>query len=241
MQRQMTILSLLRIPRRKIVARTIEAILTSLLVAMAIDRLAAGDGAAAVSNVIGATALVGLAEGLLWGIPRLIDWADTTWGISSDEVLLRGVQLIIITFMVADAAVWLTTGEGFGVNQGGCLFFVGGLEAIIRGVVRPDPPQVLMARALQQAQARVRVFTHLPPGRVRETLGLVRGISDIEAGSRLEFELAEQEALYLMLKQALALGANAVIDARLTTATYETSGSGWQVSRPVYTGTAVRL
>jgi uncharacterized protein YbjQ (UPF0145 family) len=45
----------------------------------------------------------------------------------------------------------------------------------------------------------------------------------------------------LMLKQARELGANAVVDARLTTGTYETNGSQWQVSRPVYTGTAVRI
>jgi hypothetical protein len=31
------------------------------------------------------------------------------------------------------------------------------------------------------------------------------------------------------------------VDARLTTGTYETNGSKWQVSRPVYTGTAVRI
>jgi uncharacterized protein YbjQ (UPF0145 family) len=69
----------------------------------------------------------------------------------------------------------------------------------------------------------------------------VRGISDIKASSRLDFELAETEALYLTLMQALELGANAVVDARLTTGTDETNGSRWQVSRPVYTGTAVRI
>ena len=98
-----------------------------------------------------------------------------------------------------------------------------------------------MAQALKGIQANVKVFTQLSPEKVRETLGLVRGISDIEASSRLDFELAEQEALYLMLKQARELGANAVVDARLTTGTYETNGSQWQVSRPVYTGTAVRI
>ena len=133
------------------------------------------------------------------------------------------------------------TGDGFGVNQPACLLSVVILEGIVRRFVRPDPQPQLMAQALKHAQARVRVFTHLPPNTVKEHLGLVRGISDIEAGSRQEFEVAEQEALYLMLKQALALGANGVVDARLTTATYETSGSQWQVSRPVYTGTAVRL
>jgi uncharacterized protein YbjQ (UPF0145 family) len=44
-----------------------------------------------------------------------------------------------------------------------------------------------------------------------------------------------------MLKHAHDLGANAVIGVSLTTGTYETNGSQWQVSRPVYTGTAVRI
>jgi uncharacterized protein YbjQ (UPF0145 family) len=88
----------------------------------------------------------------------------------------------------------------------------------------------------------VQVFTHsIPADRVKETLGMVRGISDTEAGSPRDFRLAEQEALLIMLKQAHDLGANAVVGVALTTGTYETNGSQWQVSRPVYTGTAVRI
>ena len=166
---------------------------------------------------------------------------EKKWKISSDEILFRGIQVVIIAAMVADAASWLLTGEGFGVHQPGCLLSVVILEGIIRRFVRPDPRPPILAQALKGIQTNVKVFTHLPPEKVRETLGLVRGISAIEASSRLDFELAEQEALYLMLKHALELGANAVVDARLTTGTYETSGSRWQVSRPVYTGTAVRI
>jgi hypothetical protein len=160
---------------------------------------------------------------------------------SSGEVLFRGIQVVIIAAMVADAASWLLTGEGFGVNQPGCLLSVLIIEGIIRRFVRPDRRPPILAQALKGIQTNVKVFTHLPPEKVRETLGLVRGISAIEASSRLDFELAEQEALYAMLQQALELGANAVVDARLTTGTYETNGSRWQVSRPVYTGTAVRI
>jgi hypothetical protein len=177
----------------------------------------------------------------MWLVPRLVAWGEGRWQMSSDEVLFRGIQVIIISAMIADAASWLITGERLGVNHFGCLIAVVILEGIIRRFVRPDPRKSVMARALSGIRTRVKVFTHLPPEKVKETLGLVRGISDIEASSRLDFELAEQEALYLMLKQAWELGANAVVDARLTTGTYETSGSQWQVSRPVYTGTAVRI
>jgi uncharacterized protein YbjQ (UPF0145 family) len=225
----------------KVVTRAGELIVVAWISYYVVGLWAAGRGEAAIANAVLAVAMVAVVETWLWAMPLLVAWAERRWRISSDEFLARAVQVIILLFMAADAATWLISGNGFGVNQPGCLFSLVILEGIIRRVIRPDPRPRLMAQALQRAQARVRVFTHLPAGKVRETLGLVRGISDIEAGSGPEFELAEQQALYFMLKQALALGANAVVDARLTTATYETSGSRWQVSRPVYTGTAVRL
>jgi hypothetical protein len=198
----------------------------------------AGKPDAAVRNAILAVAVVIVGESLLW---LTTVRSRNRWGISSAEVFFRGIQVVIIAAMVAHAGSWLLTGTGFGVHQPGCLLSVVIIEGIIRRFVRPDPRPPILAQALNGIQANVKVFTHLPPEKVRETLGLVRGISVIEASSRLDFELAEQEALYLMLKHARELGANAVVDARLTTGTYETNGSRWQVSRPVYTGTAVRI
>jgi hypothetical protein len=230
-----------KIPVGKIAARTVEAVLAVWIFKDAIRLYNAGKPDAAVNNAILAVAVVAVVEALLWLVPRLATWAQKKWDISSDEVLFRGIQVLIIAAMIADAASWVLTGEGFGVHQPGCLLSVVILEGIIRRFVRPDPRPPILARALNGIQAKVKVFTHLPPDKVRETLGLVRGISAIEASSRIDFELAEQEALYSMLQHALELGANAVVDARLTTGTYETNGSKWQVSRPVYTGTAVRI
>lgn len=99
----------------------------------------------------------------------------------------------------------------------------------------------LVQQALDRAQAKVKVFTYVPSDKIKQTLGLVRGISDTEASSQADFALAEREALLLLLKHAHDLGANAVVGVRLATGTYETTGSKWQVSRPVYTGTAVRI
>jgi len=116
-------------------------------------------------------------------------------------------------------------------------------QAIAAGTLyrAEDFPRIL-ADALKRAQAEVTVFTYtLPAEQVKRTFGLVRGISDTEATSKRDFRLAEQEALLLMLKQAYDMGANAVVGVRLTTGTYEADGSQWQVSRPVYTGTAVRI
>lgn len=107
---------------------------------------------------------------------------------------------------------------------------------------RADEFPTILAQALKRAQAEVKVFTYsIPTHEVKETLGLVRGVSDTEASSSRDFRLAEQEALLLMLKQAYDMGANAVVGVTLTTGTYETNGSQWQVATPVYTGTAVRI
>jgi uncharacterized protein YbjQ (UPF0145 family) len=231
-------MSLGKIPVGKIAARTVEAVLAVWIIKDALGLYSAGKPDAAVKNAILAMALVVVVESLMWLITVR---SRQKWNISSTEVFFRGIQVVIIAALVADAASWVLTGEGFGVDQPGCLLSLVILEGIIRRFVRPDPRPPIMAQALNGIQANVKVFTHLPPEKVRETLGLVRGISAIEASSRLDFELAEQEALYLMLKHASELGANAVVDARLTTGTYETNGSRWQVSRPVYTGTAVRI
>jgi hypothetical protein len=231
-------MSLGKRPVGKIIVRAFEAILAAWFIKADIGLFFAGKHDAAVRNVILTVAVVVGIEALMWLITAR---SQKKWIMSSDEVIVRGIQVVIIAAMVADATSWLITGEGFGVHQPGCLLSTVILEGIIRRFIRPDPRPPIMAQALKGIQENVKVFTHLPPEKVRETLGLVRGISDIEASSRLDFELAEQEALYLMLKQAREIGANAVVDARLTTGTYETNGSQWQVSRPVYTGTAVRI
>ena len=231
-------MSLGKFPVAKIVVRAVEVVLATGVLALAIDRFFAGKADAAANNAIFAVAVIAVIEALMWLVTVR---SQERWNMSSDELLFRGVQVIIVVTMIADSALWLLTGEGFGVNHPGCLLTIVILEGVIRRFVRPDPRLPVMAQALKGIKANVKVFTQLPPEKVRETLGLVRGISDIEASSRLDFELAEQEALYLMLKQARELGANAVVDARLTTGTYETNGSQWQVSRPVYTGTAVRI
>ncbi|TKI69658.1 heavy metal-binding domain-containing protein [Sulfurimonas crateris] len=81
----------------------------------------------------------------------------------------------------------------------------------------------------------------IPGKEVKKIIGMVRGVSDTQASRKEEFELAEKEALYKMLMEAKSLGANAVIDIKLNTGTYERQGSKWQVSQAVYNGTAVEV
>jgi len=183
---------------------------------------------------------------------------DSVW---EDEVMFTGrlpIEAIFVRLLEAYLALLVLDSAAHGITLGGALvalLVVAVIEAGFRGIrgrVRQavtggrlyraeDFPKIL-ADALKRAQAEVTVFTYaLPTGQVKKTFGLVRGISDTEATTKRDFRLAEQEALLLMLKQAHDLGANAVVGVRLTTGTYEASGSQWQVSRPVYTGTAVRI
>jgi len=189
------------------------------------------------------------------------DGHSATDSVREDELMFTGrfsIEAIFVRLLQAYLALLILDSAEKGVTPAGVLvaiLVVAIIEAAFRGVrqrVRravasgrlyraEDFPKIL-ADALKRAQAEVTVFTYaLPPSDVKRTLGLVRGISDTEATTKRDFRLAEQEALLLMLKQAHDLGANAVVGVRLTTGTYEANGSQWQVSRPVYTGTAVRI
>ena len=171
--------------------------------------------------------------------------------------VLRAIQGLLAVWFASKAAGFLYDGRPeIAVNN---IVFALVLLAMIEAVIQLGPRLLawaeksrnlypadtfseMLAQALSRAQAQVKVFTYpLPAEAVKETLGMVRGVSETEASSSQDFRLAEQEALLLMLKHAHDLGANAVVGVSLTTGTYETNGSQWQVSRPVYTGTAVRI
>jgi hypothetical protein len=152
------------------VIRAVEAVLAVWILRDAVKLYLDGKPDAGISNAILAILLVITVEGLLWLAPRVVQWAEGNWKISSDEVLGRIVQTVILAFMAVDAVAFLITGNGIGVSQGGCLLSLLILEAIIRGVIRPDP------RPAQMAQARVRVFTQLPSAKVKERFsGISRG------------------------------------------------------------------
>ena len=185
-------MSLETIPVGRIIVRTVETILVAWIVTDAFGLYHAGKQDAAISDVILVVAMVAIVETFMWLIALR---SRKKWAMSSHEVFFRGIQVVVVVAMIADVTSSWFTGEGLGVHQPGCLLSVVILEGIIRRFIRPDPRPPVMAQALKGIQANVKVFTQLPPEKVRETLGLVRGISDIEASSRLDFQLAEQEAL----------------------------------------------
>ena len=72
-----------------------------------------------------------------------------------------------------------------------------------------------------------------------KTIGFVESMSGIEATSDADYLLAEREALLALGRQALAMGANAIVGLRKTNTNYDQAGSQWRVSRVTYLGTAV--
>lgn len=83
--------------------------------------------------------------------------------------------------------------------------------------------------------------TSLPDKAVKSALGNVTGISATSASTDRGFRKAEKEALADVMRQGIQMGANAIVDLKMTTGSYEQQGSKWVVSKVVYYGTAVRV
>ena len=126
--------------------------------------------------------------------------------------------------------------------------FVGFYWFMVR---RPLEKQKMRARErLAQAQAligqlreKVLVVTvgDIEGRETRQVLGAVTGRSPLEASSHLEQEVAEQEALAALMVNALNMGANAVVDLRLSNSTHEQTYTKWMVTMTCYIGTAVDI
>lgn len=84
------------------------------------------------------------------------------------------------------------------------------------------------------------VSANVIPGKeIKDVIGHVCGTSRIEASTQGQAEAAEKDAMLSLMKNALEMGANAVIDAKFSASTFEQQGSKWMVSKAYYTGTAV--
>lgn len=82
---------------------------------------------------------------------------------------------------------------------------------------------------------------NLPDRQIKGALGNVTGISATAASTDRGFRKAEKEALADIMRQGIQMGANAIIDLKMTTGSYEQQGSQWMVSKVVYYGTAVKV
>ncbi len=79
----------------------------------------------------------------------------------------------------------------------------------------------------------------IPHRDVARVIGNVTGTSDTQVCSKELFELAEKEARLDLIEKAQLLGANAVVDLKLISGSYEQEGSIWHLTQTVYSGTAV--
>lgn len=81
----------------------------------------------------------------------------------------------------------------------------------------------------------------LPEREIKGALGNVTGISETAASTDKSFRKAEKEALADIMRQGIQMGANAIVDLKMATGSYEQQGSQWMVSKVVYYGTAVKV
>lgn len=98
-----------------------------------------------------------------------------------------------------------------------------------------------MKTQLADLRQKVLVVTGstIPGKEIKNVLGNVTGSSKTAASTGDESEAAEKEALAALMENALEMGANAVIDLKMTSSSYEQQGSKWMVAKTFYTGTAV--
>jgi uncharacterized protein YbjQ (UPF0145 family) len=80
---------------------------------------------------------------------------------------------------------------------------------------------------------------YIPGKEITHVIGHVTGTSRIEASCPEQADAAEREAKLDLMKTAMNMGANAIIDAKMTSSSHQQQGSQWMVSKTYYTGTAV--
>ena len=96
---------------------------------------------------------------------------------------------------------------------------------------------------IRNLRERIIVVTSnsLPDRQIKGAIGNVTGISATAASTDRGFRKADKEALADIMRKGIEMGANAIIDLKMTTGSYEQQGSQWMVSKVVYYGTAVRV
>jgi uncharacterized protein YbjQ (UPF0145 family) len=111
---------------------------------------------------------------------------------------------------------------------------------------------IALDKEIQYFQNRVAIATSdAIPGRATEqVLGPVTGTSRIPASNEQERKLAEREAMHSLIRQALQMGAHAVVDLKMATDSYQHTDPKkflvfpavtFTATKMTYTGMAVKL
>lgn len=112
--------------------------------------------------------------------------------------------------------------------------------------------RIRLDKDVQYFQQRIAVVTSDSiPGQVTEqVLGPVTGTSQIPASNDEERKLADREAMFSLINQALQMGANAVVGLKMATESYQFTepkkfvilpAVQWMATKVMYTGTAVKV
>lgn len=122
-------------------------------------------------------------------------------------------------------------------------FVVVGIFFLISLIFRNRTSLDELDKEIQELRGSITVVTSssLPDRNIKGALGNVTGISETAASTDRGFRKAEKEALADIMRQGIQMGANAIVDLKMTTGSYEQQGSKWVVSKVVYYGTAVRV
>lgn len=111
---------------------------------------------------------------------------------------------------------------------------------------------IALDKEIQYFQNRVAIATaNAIPGRTTEqVLGPATGTSRIPASNNDERKLAEREAMHGLIKEAIRMGANAVLDLKMVTDSYEHTDPKrflvfpavkFTATKVTYAGTAVKV
>ena len=98
-------------------------------------------------------------------------------------------------------------------------------------------------KEIQELRGSITVVTSssLPDKEIKGALGNVTGISPTAASTDRGFRRAEKEALTEIMRQGIRMGANAIVDLKMSTGSYKQHAPQWLVSKVIYYGTAVRV
>ncbi|MDE2059647.1 MAG: hypothetical protein KGL31_08295 [candidate division NC10 bacterium] len=102
---------------------------------------------------------------------------------------------------------------------------------------------ISLDKEIQYFQNRVAIATSdvIPDRATEQVLGPVTGTSRIPASNDDERKLAEREAMHSLIKQALRMGANAVLDMKMATDSYEHTDPKKFLVLPAVTFTATKV
>lgn len=103
--------------------------------------------------------------------------------------------------------------------------------------------RIALDKEIQYFQNRVTVATSdaIPDRATEQVLGPATGISRIPASNDDERKLAEREAMHSLIKQALQMGANAILDLKMVEDSYEHTDPKKLLVLPAVTFTATKV